>query len=260
MIRFTSILLVSALTAATLGAQTATTPVGTVKWADSVSRLIALDEVRLAGDLDQAIALAERVLSVTPNDGVMLHYKGFALYRKSSRLMGAGGKEDEIKALLEEADAALEKSASLVKWPETPALRSAVIGQIIGIGGMMAGMRLGSKAEGLMDDAVAMGPNNPRVFMLRGVSAMYKPKMFGGGMDKAEKDLTRALELFASDRPTSPQPTWGHAETYAWLGKVHAAEKRIPEARAAYAKALELNPQYAWVKQVLIPTLEKGKP
>jgi tetratricopeptide (TPR) repeat protein len=254
--KFLPSLALAAVAATSLHAQA---PAGTTRWADSIQVLLSMDQVRLGSDVDQAIALTERVLSVTPNDGVMLHYKGYALYTKASRLMGSGGSEKEIKAMLEEADAALERSASLVKWPETPAVRSAVIGQIIGVSGMMAGMRLGSKADGLMDDAVAMGPDNPRVFMLRGVSAMYKPKMFGGGMDKAERDLKRAIELFANDRPASPKPRWGHAEAWAWLGQVYAAEKRIPEAREAYGKALALVPEYGWVKQQLLPALDKVK-
>lgn len=242
---------------ATAGAQA---PAGTAKWADSIQVLVSMDEVRLGNDLDQAVALAERVLAVSPNDATMLHYKGFALYRKASRMMGSGAKESDIKTVLEEADEVFEKASTLHKWPETTALHSAVIGQLIGIGGMMAGMRLGSKADDLMSEAMALGPSNPRVLLLRGVSAMYKPKMFGGGMEKAEKDISRAIELFASDKPTSPLPKWGRAEAYAWLGQVHAAEKRIPEARAAYAKALELQPEYGWVKQALLPALEKVKP
>lgn len=245
-----------AMAATTVHAQA---PAGTARWADSIHVLLSMDQVRLGTDVDQAIALAERVLSVTPNDGVMLHYKGYALYTKASRMLGGGGSEKEIKALLDEADASLERSATLVKWPETPALRSAVIGQIIGVSGIMAGMRLGSKADGLMDDAVAMGPDNPRVFMLRGVSAMYKPKVFGGGMDKAERDLKRALELFGNDEPESPRPRWGHAEAWAWLGQVYAAEKRVAEARDAYAQALALVPEYGWVKRQLLPALDKVK-
>lgn len=254
--RLISSLSLVAVAATSLRAQA---PAGTARWADSIHVLLSMDQVRLGTDVDQAIALAERVLSVTPNDGVMMHYKGYALYTKASRMIGSGAKEKEIKALLEEADDILERSASLVKWPETPALRSAVINQIIGVSGMMAGMRLGSKADGLMDDAVAIGPDNPRVFMLRGVSAMYKPKMFGGGMDKAERDLKRAVKLFANDMPASPKPRWGHAEAWAWLGQVYAAEKRVPEAREAYARALALVPEYGWVKRQLLPALDKGK-
>lgn len=251
------ILAVGALCVGPIQASQAQAP-GTAKWADSLVRLIEQADRDPSGNgYAAAVALADRVLTVTPNDGVMLHYKGYALYRQAARMTGARAKEDDIKAVLEEAEDALEKANALLKWPEGPALHSSVVGQLIGIGGMMAGMRLGPKAERLMDDAVAMGPANPRVWMLRGVAAIYKPKMFGGGTDVAEQDLKKALELFAKDNPAPPAPRWGHSEAYAWLGQVQAMEKRIPEARASYNKALEIDPNNTWVKYQLLPALDK---
>ncbi|MGQ0648274.1 MAG: tetratricopeptide repeat protein [Gemmatimonadaceae bacterium] len=233
---------------------------GTSRWADSAVKLI--DQGIATGKpeaLDNAIALMDRVLTVTPKDGVILHYKGYALYRKSSLMMGMGAKEDEVKVVLEEADDVLAQSSALLKWPETPALRASVTGQLIGVSGMLSGMRLGPKADGLMDDAVALGPNNPRVFMLRGVSSLYKPRMFGGGADKAERDIRKAIELFATDKPEPPAPSWGQAEAWAWLGQVYAEEKKLDEARAAYQKALELQPDFGWVKDQLLPALDRIK-
>jgi tetratricopeptide (TPR) repeat protein len=248
--------LTSIVLPSTLQAQAA----GTAKWADSVSTLVAR---AMAGGspalIDQAIALADRVLAVTPRDGVMLHYKGYALYRKGNLMLGASAKESDLEPVLEEADAVLEASGAVLKWPETHALRAAVLGQLIGIGGMLSGMRLGPRADNLFDEAMQAGPANPRVFMLRGIGSIYKPKMFGGGSDKAERDLRQALELFAKDHPVAPAPSWGHAEAWAWLGQVLAGEKRIDEARKAYQEALAIDPGYGWVSRVLLPALDTIK-
>jgi Flp pilus assembly protein TadD len=229
-----------------------------VKWADSVNKLI---EAGIAGGkpsgMDNAIAVIDRVLTVTPNDGVMLHLKGYALYRQASPMMADEQRKAEVKALLEESDDALERSAKTLQWPETYALRASVTGQMIGVGNPMSGMWLGPRADGFMEKASELGPNNPRVWMLKGVGNIFKPKMFGGGADKAEKELLKAIELFANDRPTPPAPKWGHAEAYAWLGQAYAAQDKVAEARTAYQKALELEPGNGWVTHVLLPALDK---
>jgi Flp pilus assembly protein TadD len=250
-----SLLICTALgVAAPLGAQSP----ATIKWADSATKLI---EAGIASGgaqgLDMAIALIDRVLTVTPNDAVMLHYKGYALYRKTNPLMADDSKKGEVKALLEESDAVLERSAKTLHWAETHALRASVTGQMIAVGNPMSGMWLGPRADGHMDKAVEMGPNNPRVWMLKGIGTMFKPKMFGGGADKAEKELLKAIELFAKDRPAAPAPKWGHSEAYAWLGQVYAQQNKIAEARTAYQKALEIDPANGWVIHVLLPALDK---
>jgi tetratricopeptide (TPR) repeat protein len=230
----------------------------TLKWADSANKLIAAGSATgQPGGLDQAIALIDRVLTVTPNDAVMQHYKGYALYRKTNTLMADASKKDEAKALLDEADDLFERSAKALAWAETHALRASVTGQMIAVGNPMSGMWLGPRADGHMEKALEIGPNNPRVWMLKGVGTMFKPKMFGGGADKAEKELLKAIELFANDRPAAPAPAWGHAEAYAWLGQCYAAQDKISEARGAYQKALALEPGFGWVTYVLLPELEK---
>jgi tetratricopeptide (TPR) repeat protein len=251
-----ALLLAIALVGSTLGAQAP----GTAKWADSAVKLI--DQASTSGrpeGFDVAIALIDRVLTVTPKDGLMLHYKGYALYRRANLMLGTKAKEDDVKAVLQEADDVLEQSAAVLKWPETPALRASVLGQLIGVSGMMSGMVLGPRADNLMDEAMTLGPKNPRVWMLRGVSSLYKPKMFGGGTDKAERDLKKALELYVVDRPVAPAPSWGHAEAYAWLGQVYAQDNKVEDARAAYRKALELQPGFGWVSNQLLPDLDRVK-
>lgn len=229
-----------------------------LKWADSANKLIeaGIASQQSAG-FDQAIALLDRVLTVTPNEGILLHYKGYALYRKANTTMGDEKKKAEAKALLEEADDAFESSIKTLAWPESYALRASVTGQMIGLGNPMSGMILGPRSESQMDKAIQLGPKNPRVWMLKGVGTMFKPGMFGGGADKAGKELLKAIELFASDRPVAPAPKWGHAEAYAWLGQAYAQQDKITEARAAYQKVLELDPGNGWVVHVLLPALEK---
>jgi Flp pilus assembly protein TadD len=131
-----------------------------------------------------------------------------------------------------------------------------VVGQLIGVSGIFAVTRLGPRTNRLMDEAVALGPDNPRVWMLKGISSIHKPRMFGGGLDNAERDLKKAIGLFPADSARAPKPSWGHAEAWAWLGRVYADLKRVDDARAAYTRALEIEPGFDWVRHHLLPALD----
>jgi tetratricopeptide (TPR) repeat protein len=210
-------------------------------------------------DLEPALALIERLLAAAPTDSVLLHYQGYVLYRRANLLIGDPRQARELRLTLSDAERALELSAVTLPWPETPALLASVLGLRIGAGGMITGIRLGPRADRHFARAVALGADNPRVMLLRGIGAVHKPKAFGGGLDKAEADFRRALTLYANDVPALPVPGWGEAETWAWLGQVLFRTSRRSEARAAYGKALALRPGYPWVLQVLLTELNRAE-
>jgi tetratricopeptide (TPR) repeat protein len=244
---------------ASLGAQSPALT-GTAKWADSASREI--EAAHAASDLQRltnAAAILERALTVTPNDRLLLYYRSLAMYRLAAQYMGRT-RNDDAKKALEEADMLLEQIETKAPAADALALRGAVVGQLIGLSGNpLSGMTLGPKASGLIERAMELEPNNPRVWLVRGISAMFTPKMFGGGTDKAEQDLRKAAELFATERAVPPAPSWGHADAYIWLGQAMQKDGKIDEARTAYRKALEISPSNAWVKESLLPSLSKPK-
>lgn len=53
-------------------------------------------------------------------------------------------------------------------------------------------------------------------------------------------------------------PTWGRAETYAWLGIVHQKLDHKGASRKAYDTARSIESGFRWVKETLLPALEKG--
>lgn len=225
-------------------------------WSDSLQLLVDRALVSSRGsDYERALAYIDRELARTPGSAVLHHYRGFALYRQASVMVATTPGDRRAKPLLEEANRALEASAAL-GWAETRALQSAVTGQLIAFANPFTKMRGGSKAQRFLDDAAELGPANPRVWMLRGVSFLFRPRLFGGGADKAERDLRRAIALFATDAPLPPKPWWGQAEAHGWLGESLARQGRLVEARAEFARALELEPGNAWVKDVLMPALD----
>lgn len=225
-------------------------------WADSARK--AIDAAYLSGNTEGLIAaraLVERALTRFPDDAWLHHYRGFALYREATLRRGTG--EKELARYFSEAQDALEKAAARQPIPETYALLSSVIGQQIN--GPLEAMTLGSKSGELMERALQLGPDNPRVWLLKGIGALHTPAAFGGGSSRAEEALRRAIELFDRDAPRLPAPAWGKGEAWLWLGQVLEAEKRWDEARQAYEKALSFEPGNNWLKFVLLPNLDKRK-
>ena len=233
---------------------------GADRWADSARR--AIDAATARGDraaLAGVRAMLGRALVVAPGDPLLLHYLGFAQYREAMAALPAGDTRG-ARALLEGADTLLARSGDRRPLAETFALRASVLGVLIGTGGATAGMLLGPKAGDAMDRAAELGPRNPRVALLRGVSAFNTPGLWGGGMDKARTYLEQAIARFAGDRPAPPLPAWGEAEAHLWLGRVRQRAGDTAGARAAYARALALQPDNAWLSRVLIPSLDRPAP
>lgn len=229
---------------------------GAAKWADSAAREI--DRASITSDLTRyqgVRTLLERALVAFPNDPLLLHYQGYELYREGSLLDGLRQGAD-VPAMMEKARSVLERSNSLKPIPETHALLSAILGRLIGADPSL-GMTLGPAAQAEMTAAIESGPTNPRVWLLRGISSMFTPEQWGGGLPIAETQLNKAVALFAIDQPVAPAPSWGKAEAYVWLGQVLQREKKSADAIAAYNKALALEPNYMWVKSVLLPSVSK---
>jgi len=229
------------------------------QWADSARQLI--EDAQGRGDtqgLVQARVLVDRALVAFPNDGLLLHYSGYAFWREASLRLG----QREIPAarkLLEQADRALELSARRLPLAETHAVRASVLGQLIGTSdNPLTGMRLGPKSSKEMERAEALGPNNPRVWIIKGLNALYAPKLFGGGPDKAEAHLKRGFALLERDSAAAPNPQWGRVDAYLTAGQVYAKQGRRAEARAAYRKVLELQPENRWVALVLLPAVSSA--
>ncbi len=218
-----------------------------------------LEEAKIAGDADalrQMVILSRRAVTAFPEDALLNHYAGYALYRLAGPTM-----ETDLNAaysLLEEAESFLERSVEIEPIAESYALLFSALG--MRIDGPVSAMSLGMRSGAARDRAKALGPRNPRVRLLEGVSAFHTPRAFGGGHETALEHFLAAIELFAEDTPQPPLPAWGHAEAYAWLGQIHVALGQAEAARTAFERALELEPGYVWVREVLLPGLGQQLP
>ncbi len=249
-------MLLACATIQPLSAQSAAAPLtGAARWADSAQA--GIDRAVLAGDtegLAKVGAMIDRALGAFPNDPLLLHYRAYGLYRETMARDDDNEVSEATEQKLKQAVALLERSAALRPLPETQALLSSCLG-VLASTGMINGMRYGSAASEAGDAARALGPNNPRVALLAGISAWFTPAMWGGGKDKGYALVQQAIAGFAKDHPVRPLPAWGAAEAYAWLGQMEKDRGNVSAARTAYDRALALAPDYRWVRDQLRPAL-----
>jgi tetratricopeptide (TPR) repeat protein len=111
---------------------------------------------------------------------------------------------------------------------------------------IMSGLTYGAKAKDAINKAVEKAPKSSMMYVARGVGNYYVPVQLGGGAKLSIPDFQKAIEL---------DP--GNAEAYLWLGLSLRKENRDAEARQAFAKSLELNPNRVWAKQQLEKTPAK---
>jgi len=227
---------------------------GAARWADSarviIERAVFADD---SGGLARVGQMLDKALTAFPDDPLLLHYRAYGLYRESMRADGDAMKDERTQAL-ELAVRLLKRSAASKPLAETQALLGSCMGSLAGAG-MIQGMKWGSSASDAADAARSMGPTNPRVLLLEGISKWYTPAMWGGGKDKGYALVQRAIAAFESDAPARPLPAWGKAEAYAWLGQMEQQRGRVAEARAAYERALAMESEYRWVRDELLPKL-----
>lgn len=77
-----------------------------------------------------------------------------------------------------------------------------------------------------LDKAKALNPDNPRIYLLRGTSKFYTPKMFGGGKKAALPYFEKAAPLFEKEAKTDPEkPFWGWNTNQYMIGQVKGDDK-----------------------------------
>jgi len=101
-------------------------------------------------------------------------------------------------------------------------------------------MKYGMGAMQEYETALKLDPKNSDGHFGRGMVRLNAPPGFGGDLDGAIQDF----EAAAGAKKPSP-------EAYFYLGEVYKKKGLLDKAKAAYQKAIELNPKYAEAKKAL---------
>lgn len=226
---------------------------------------LARASVTLDGQtIDAACAAVVKLCTADPSDGWAHYHAAHAGYLGMVRARIDPEQKRDAAIFVRCRDAAVKHGRAalehLPKNSEPAALLSAIHGLEIGRDPML-GMTLGPKSDELCARALAADEQNPRAWIVRGQSLLFKPSFVGGDPARAVEAFERAAELADAESARADRdaraPTWGRAEAYCWLGQARATIGDLDLARAAYADALKLAPEYGWVKHDLLPALEK---
>jgi tetratricopeptide (TPR) repeat protein len=108
---------------------------------------------------------------------------------------------------------------------------------------VLTGLSYARRAREAINKALELDPKSSKSYLARGIGNYYVPPALGGGAELAIRDFERALELDAKS-----------AEAYLWLGLGMRKANRNAEARKAFARSLELDPERVWARQQLEKT------
>lgn len=216
-----------------------------------------IDEGTDHGALDSlkhARALAVQATGNADRQALAHYYAALADYRIVNQLPedAEARREQVLNDGIDHLQAATDHTPEMADaW----ALLSGLYGQMMGLH-PMRGMTLGPKANEALEKAKTLAPKNPRVWIIDGTSDFFAPSMFGGDKERALEKFEKATRLAEQESVTDPlMPDWGHAEAHAWIGIAHMNAERYDQARTAFETALDINPDYGWVKSVLLPRL-----
>ncbi len=118
---------------------------------------------------------------------------------------------------------------------------------------------LAQKSNPLLQKALALAPENPRVILFDAMSIFYKPEQYGGSQEKGMERFLKATQLSESSPvEDSIYPDWGKAIGYSWMGWAYLNHKQPnpQKAKTAFEKSLSFRPDFAFVKLNAIPTVE----
>lgn len=173
------------------------------------------------------------------------------------------GEKKKAQKLLEQADeiiAVLEKANYQLSWIN--GYKSAFFGYKIGLNPLRAPF-WGPKSLDCAQTAVRLDPNNYFGYVQLGNAEFYMPAAFGGSKKVALDYFLKAEKLIEADRE-SLKENWNYLSLLAMIGQALTETGNYDKAKAAYDKALNLEPGFLYVKNELYPQLlekrNKAKP
>jgi len=192
----------------------------------------AQDRAALARLVNEAATAAAKA----PNDSAAQHRMALA----SSYLAEVEIETHDKKAAHEAAVRGIQAAERAVALQPNDAEGYRILGTLCGqaITDILSGLNYGPRAKDAINKAVSLMPKSSPVWVARGVGNYYMPAQFGGGAAQAVADFRKALEFDGNN-----------AEAWLWLGIALRKQNQDGEARKAFGKALELDPNRVWVRQ-----------
>jgi len=114
---------------------------------------------------------------------------------------------------------------------------------------------LGRESLKWMDKALAADPENVQALADMGNALMHAPALFGGDPEEGLRMLRKGISLLEKRNQVSGN--WFYLQLLITTGKAYQKTGRPEKARYYYEKALQVEPRFRLVKEVLLPELDK---
>jgi tetratricopeptide (TPR) repeat protein len=148
--------------------------------------------------------------------------------------------EQYAEAGMEPAKKAVEANGGNAEYHR---LLGEICGQVIPASPLMGTLKYGPCARDEIDKAIQLDSKLALAYVSRGVGNYYLPSSMGGGLELALRDFDKAIAL---------DPNL--ADAYVWKGVTLRKANRDGEARQAFQRALQLDPNRKWAKEQLEKT------
>ncbi|MDA3955041.1 MAG: tetratricopeptide repeat protein [Bacteroidales bacterium] len=119
----------------------------------------------------------------------------------------------------------------------------------------MKGVTLGSLSGVHIEKSTSLDSLNAIAWRQYSSSKYFTPKMWGGDINEAISGYEHAIRLFENNNQTKD---WKYIDSIVWLGIAYEKNGEKEKAQNTYEKALEVAPEFIWVKNYLLPNLLKS--
>lgn len=204
----------------------------------------------------QAITASQAALNQRPGNDSLLFNLVLAQYGLMNATMRTQDEDTFDKYYSKAVESVDELMGRNKKWGELAALQSAIYDLKMGYS-PMHGVVLGSKSSALIEKATRLSPLSPFVWKVYAASKFFKPEMFGGNIDEAIDAYKKSIQLYETKGPI--RTNWLYLDTLAFLGQAYIKKGNKADALALLEKALKVEPNFNWVKNVLLPKAKSMK-
>ncbi len=178
-----------------------------------------------------------------------------ARYGYAGYLLGTGDK-DAARPLIDAFEKDIERLAAYPEYrAETEAFRISLLGFRMALNPARA-VTLGPKALKQLQIAMDAGSKSASVWIEKANSEAHMPAFAGGSKAKAAASFREAIRLFEADTQLSGC-NWRYLNTMVLLGQLLEKMEDYTGARDAYRRALRREPDFKWVRDELLPAVEK---
>ena len=178
-----------------------------------------------------------------------------ARYGYAGFLLGTGDK-DAARPLIDAFEKDIESLAAYPEYrAETEAFRISLLGFRMALNPARA-VTLGPRALKQLQAAMEVGSGSASVWIEKANSEAHMPAFAGGSKEKAAASFREAIRLFEAD-PQLSGCNWRYLNAMVLLGQLLEKMEDYTGAREAYRRALKREPGFKWVRDELLPAVEK---